>query len=178
MSHEDKLMAAAKEATGDDTLIDVAEFAPKGSAAARGIGAAAGSLAGQAVDDDSWGEVIASSVGGLGGAIAGDAAASAARHLPARICVAASPTNVYLLAMPKIGVADLQLLAEMDRSKVGVEVRQRATVRTVVLEDLETGAVYPMEASRLNVYHAKAMVELLMLSDEHHEQEAEKELVD
>jgi hypothetical protein len=83
MSHEEKLMRAAVAATGDDSIEDVAEFAPKGSAAARGLGA-----------------------------VAGDAAASAARDLPARVCVAASPTTIYLLAMPNIGVAELLLLSD------------------------------------------------------------------
>lgn len=177
MSHEEKLMAAAVAATGDDTIVDVAEFAPKGSAAARGLGAAAGSLAGNAVNDDSWGEAIAGGVGALGGAVAGDATVSAARKLPARICVAASPTDVYLLAMPKIGVAELHPFAKLSRDKLGVEVHQRMSVRTVVLEDLDTGAKYPMEAARLNLYHSKAMIELLMLGDEHHDEETEEATV-
>jgi hypothetical protein len=32
MSFETKLLAAAREATGDDTIHDVADFQPKGSA--------------------------------------------------------------------------------------------------------------------------------------------------
>jgi hypothetical protein len=71
MSHEEKLMRAAVAATGDDSIEDVAEFAPKGSAAARGLGAAAGSIAGDA-----------------------------------------SPTTIYLLAMPNIGVVELLLLSD------------------------------------------------------------------
>lgn len=171
MSFEQKLLDAAVAATGDDTIIDVAEFAPKGSAAARGAGAAVGSIAGSEIGGDGWGEAIGSALGTVGGAVAGDAAVSAGRHLPARICVAATPTDIYLLAMPKVGVAELDPFAKLSRDKLGVEVHQRATVRTVVLEDLETGAQFPMEASRLSVYHAKAMVKLLMLDEEHHEPE-------
>lgn len=173
MSHERRLRAAAIEATQDESIIDVAEFAPKGSAAARGLGAAVGSIAGDAVGgDDGWGDALGKSVGALGGAVAGDAAASAARDLPARICVAASPTDVYLLAMPKIGVSHLAPFAKLSRTKLGVEVHQRASVRTVVLEDMETGIQFPMEAPRVNLYHAKAMVELLMLSGTHHDGES------
>ena len=51
----------------------------------------------------------------------------------------------------------------------------RLIVRTVVLEDLETGHKFPLEVKRPNFYHAKAMVELLMLSDAHHEEEVEDE---
>ena len=48
-------------------------------------------------------------------------------------------------------------------------------MRTVVLEDLETGHKFPLEVKRLSLYHAKAMVELLMMSDAHHEEEIEEE---
>jgi hypothetical protein len=58
-------------------------------------------------------------------------------------------------------------LAKIDRDQLGVEIHQRVSVRTVVLEDLETGHKFPLEVKRLNFYHAKAMVELLMLSDAH-----------
>lgn len=175
MSHEEKLRAAAIEATGDESVIDVAEFAPKGSAVARGLGAAAGSLVGDAVGgDDGWGDALASSLGALGGALAGDAATSVSRKLPARICVAASPTDVYLLAMPKVGLGRLEPLVRLSRDRLGVEVHQRTSVRTVVLEDMETGARYPMEAPRINFYHAKAMVELLMLSEGYQDRTAEE----
>ncbi|MGB5433204.1 MAG: hypothetical protein WBO21_09350, partial [Acidimicrobiia bacterium] len=56
-----------------------------------------------------------------------------------------------------------------------VEVHQRVSVRTIVLEDLETGHKFPLEVKRLNFYHAKAMVGLLMMSEEHHEEEDEDE---
>ena len=66
-------------------------------------------------------------------------------------------------------------MAKIDRDSLGVEVHQRGTVRTVVLEDIESGNRFPLEVSRLNLYHAKAMVELLMMSDEHHEEEIEED---
>jgi hypothetical protein len=69
----------------------------------------------------------------------------------------------------------LDPLAKIHRDKLGVEVHQRLSVRTVVLEDLDTGHRFPLEVKRLNLYHAKAMVELLMMSDAHHEEEDEEE---
>ena len=170
MSKEAKLMAAAIEATGDDTISDVAEFQPKGTAAATGAGAAAGSLAGGAATDSNWGTAI----GTAGGAAAGKAMLGIGKDLPPRICVAISPTDVYLLAMKAYG-HHVEPLAKIHRDKLGVEVHQRMTVRTVVLEDLETEHRFPLEAPRLNLYHAKAMVELLMMSDGHHEEEIQEE---
>ena len=170
MSKEAKLLEAAIEATGDDMISDVAEFQPKGTAAATGAGAAAGSLAGGAATDSNWGTAI----GTAGGAAAGKAMLGIGKDLPPRICVAISPTDVYLLGMKAYGY-HVEPLAKIHRDRLGVEVHQRMTVRTVVLEDLETEHKFPLEAPRLNLYHAKAMVELLMMSDVHHEEEIEEE---
>jgi len=71
---------------------------------------------------------------------------------------------------------DLDPVAKIHRDELGVEVHQRVTVRTVVLEDLETGNKFPFEAPHLNFYSAKAMVALLMMSKEHHEEEVEEVL--
>jgi hypothetical protein len=60
MSKEEKLMNAAIAATGDESITDVAEFNPKGSAGASAAGAAAGSLAGGAATGGSgWGKSTA-----------------------------------------------------------------------------------------------------------------------
>ena len=171
MSKEEKLMRAAIEATADATIIDVAEFNPKGSAGASAAGAAAGSLAGgAATGGDSWGRAA----GTAGGLAAGRAMMGMSKDLPPRICVAVSPKEVYLLGMKAYGY-HVDPIAKIDRDKLGVEVHQRVSVRTVVLEDLETGHKFPLEVKRLNLYHAKAMVELLMMSEEHHEEEVEDE---
>lgn len=169
MSKEKKLMQAAIETTGDDTINDVAEFMPKGTAAATGAGAVAGSVAGGAAGGD-WG----SAFGSVGGATAGKALLGIGKDMPPRVCVAISPTEVYLLGMGAFGY-DVEPMAKIHRDKLGVEVHQRTTVRTVVLEDLETGHKFPLEAPRLNFYHAKAMVQLLMMSDEHHDEDAEED---
>ena len=171
MSKEEKLLRAAVEATGDEAIIDVAEFNPKGSAGASAAGAAVGSLAGGAATGDSgWGHTV----GAVGGGAAGRAMMGLSKDLPPRVCVAVSPDEVYLLGMNAYGY-HVDPIAKIDRDKLGVEVHQRVSVRTVVLEDLETGRRFPLEVKRLNFYHAKAIVGLLMMSDEHHEEEVEDE---
>ena len=167
MSLEAKLTAAAIELTGDDSIIDVAEFRPKGTAGATFAGAAAGSLAGgAATDGNTWGQAF----GAAGGVAAGQAAAGMAQGLPFSVAVAVSPDKVYVMGLPK-GFKSIEPIAVIDREKLGVEVHQRATVRTVVLEDLQTGQKIPPEMPRLNFYHGKALVELLMLSEAHHDEE-------
>ena len=171
MSKEEKLIRSVIAATGDDSITDVAEFNPKGSAGATAAGAAAGSLAGgAATGGNTWGQTF----GAAGGAAAGRAMMGLSEDLPPRICVAITPDEVYLLGMRAMGY-HVDPLAKINRDKLGVEVHQRVSVRTVVLEDLDTGNRYPLEVKRLNLYHAKAMVELLMMSDAHHEEELEQD---
>ena len=112
--------------------------------------------------------------GDAGGMAAGRAMMGIGKDLPPRICVAVSPDEVYLLGMKAYGY-HVDPIAKIHREKLGVEIHQRVSVRTVVLEDLETGHKFPLEVKRLNLYHAKAMVELLMMSDAHHEEEVEEE---
>ncbi len=50
MSFEEKLLDTAMEATGDDSIIDVAEFQPKGTAGTMVAGAMAGSAVGGAAE--------------------------------------------------------------------------------------------------------------------------------
>ena len=113
----------------------------------------------------------------MGGAAAARAPMGMGKDLPPRICVAISPDEVYLLGMNAMG-CHVDPIAKIDRDQLGVEIHQRVSVRTVVLEDLETGHKFPLEVKRLNFYHAKAMVELLMMSDTHHEEEVEDEVTE
>lgn len=166
MSMEEKLRTAVRAATGDDSILDVAEFHPRGFAAAAGAGAGLGSAVGGSATDSSLG----SAVGSAGGAAAGMAGAAAARGLPMRICVAISPDVVYLGEIEGVvGVDNVSVFAELDRSHMAVEVHGRAVNRVVILEDEKTSHRYEMEAPRFGPFHAKALVELLMLSDAHAE---------
>lgn len=173
VSREEKLMKAVIEATGDSSISDVAEFHPKGTAGAAAAGAAAGSLAGGAATDSNWGKGLGASAG----ATAGKVLMGVGQDLPPRIAVAVSPTEVYLFGMKAYGY-HVDPIAKIDRDILAVEVHQRMSVRTVVLEDVETGHKFPLEAPRLNVYHAKAMVELLMMSEAHHDEELDDDEAD
>jgi hypothetical protein len=172
MSMEEKLRTAARAATGDDSILDVAEFHPRGFAAAAGAGAGVGSAVGGGVSDSG----VGSAIGAAGGTAAGMAAAASARDLPMRICVAVSPETVYLAEIEGMtGVDDVSVFAQMARSDIAVEVHGRAMNRVVILEDLKSEQKYEMEAPRIGPFHAKALVELLMLSEPHLETEASKD---
>jgi hypothetical protein len=171
VSKEEKLMRAAIAVTGDDSINHVAEFFPKGAAETSAAGLVAGAAVGGAV---TGGDSGGSSAGAVGGWAATRAAMGLTRDLPSRLCVAVSPDEVYLLGMKPVGY-HVEPFAEIRRDKLGVEVHKRLSVRTVILEDHEAGYKFPLEAPRLNFYHAKTMIELLMLSDQHHADEVEDE---
>lgn len=177
MSFEANLMAEAQRVAGDDTIQEVADFQPKGTAGAAAAGAAAGAvLGGAAVDGDGLGDSLAQSAGAAGGALAGRAVVHHGRKLPLHLAVAVSPTEVFVFGMKGSGWSPhLELLGKIDRDKLGVEVHQRISVRTVVLEDLETETKYELEVGRLNFFHAKALVELLMMSESYHDEELSEE---
>ena len=169
MSKEEKLMKTAIAVTGDESINDVAEFFPKGAAEASAAGLVAGAAVGGAV---TGGDSGGSSAGAVGGWAATRAAMGLTGDLPSRICVAVSPDEVYLLRMRPVGY-HVEPFARIVRDNLGVEVHTRLSVRTVILEDHETGYKFPLEAPRLSFYHAKTMIELLMLSDQHHDEEPE-----
>lgn len=165
MSLEENLLSAAKEAAGDDSIVDVAIFHPRGFTGATGAGAGFGS----AIGGDSG---VGSAIGTAAGAYAGMKGAGAGRGLPLSICVAISTEAVYL--MEHEGPTDFAgkvktPFATLDRSRLGVEVHQRAMNRVVILHDEDTDEEYSLEAPRFGPYHAKAAVKLLMLSEEHHD---------
>ena len=162
-------MKAAITLTGDESIDNVAEFFPKGAAEGSAAGLVAGAVIGGAV---TGGDSGGSSAGAVGGWAATRAAMGLTGDLPSRICVAVSPDEVYLLRMRPVGY-HVEPFAEIQRDMLGVEVRARLSVRTVILEDHETGYKFPLEAPHLNFYHAKTMIELLMLSDQHHDEEPE-----
>jgi hypothetical protein len=167
---------AAAEATGDDSILDVAVMEPKGSAGAAVTGAAIGGVVGSgATDFSGWG----SSLGMAGCVIAGRAAMGMSEHLPPYICVAVTPDNVHLPGMTtNFSHKHMTLLGQIARDTLGVEVHQRGTVRTVVLEDLDSNVEFPREVKRLNCYHGNAVVELSMMSEEYHDEEPSDEEVE
>ena len=163
MSAEENLLEAAKRAANDDSIQDVAIFHPRGWSGAMGAGAAAGSSMG---GDSAVGSAIGAAAGGMIAA----KVTGAARDLPTSTCVAIAPERVYLMAHR--GATDFAgdvdaPFATLDRSRLGVEVHQRAFNRVVVLHDERNDERFPFEAPRFGPYHAKALVELLMMAPEH-----------
>ncbi len=164
--YENKLRQAAVEVTGDESIIDVAMMMPSGTIKAQSIGMGLGSVLGSAggnATDSSWGSLVG--VGGaLIGGFVGQEMASQQAQLPADICVAVTPTKVYLLGDDKNPATfNLSPLAEIERRNLGVSVKNHWVYHEIALEDATTGAVIGLEIRKLNLYDGKALIEMLML---------------
>jgi hypothetical protein len=170
MDLKQKLIDMAREATGDPEIQVAGDFQPKGMTWKVAAGAAAGSVLGSSVD--------AGGLGAAGGAIAGRYAASSG-SLPPVIVMAASPERLYLMttnnAKGIILAKGLVLLDTIDRANVSVELKQKVTVRTVVITDESTGHEYAMEGKRIIFHHMNDVLNLLAGVDED-EDEDEDEL--
>lgn len=164
---EETVLEQVRIATGDRTITEIAPFQPKGSMTAGSIGAAGGAAAGGAFGGQ-WGQAI-----GIGvGLAAGREAVATGDDVTSLMFVGVSPTEVYLLGVVgpglKITHERLKPLAKIDREHLAVETHRRLLTHQLVLEDTRTGHRIELEADRLNAYHAKAMIELLAIGEEHH----------
>lgn len=164
---EEAVLEQVRIATGDRTITEIAPFQPKGSMTAGSIGGAGGAAAGGAFGGQ-WGQAI-----GIGvGLAAGREAVATGDDVTSLMFVGVSPTEVYLLGVVgpglKITHERLKPLAKIDREHLAVETHRRLLTHQLVLEDTRTGHRIELEADRLNAYHAKAMIELLAIGEEHH----------
>jgi len=155
MSREEQLLESAREASGDRTIFDVGVVHPRGLAAAAGLASAAGNAAGDAV-----GGTVGGLVGGAGGVMAGIAGAEAVRGVPARTCIALSPTHIHLLGMNQSGW-DAWPITKIEREGARVDAHARAMNRILVIEDGASGHRWELEAPRLNPYHTSDLIDEL-----------------
>lgn len=163
MSHADPIAVAAA-ATGDD-IIAAGTFEPKGAAAKRGGGAAAGGVVG-----DVAGGSVAFGLGAFAGATAGHLAGNVDGIF--EFLVAVAPTKVYVLVPTELGGpyeqqhelrdGQVQLAHTFDRRTLKVTVKAHFAVRTLVLEDTETGDHLDLEGRRIGWTHAKEVIAALV----------------
>ena len=162
-------IAVAEAATGA-SILAAGMFEPKGAAAKRGGGAAIGAGGGSVVGDAVGAGAVGLGVGGYAGATAG--------HLAGNIdgifefLVAVSADTVYVLVAEELGgpydqqhaLRDgaVRLLRTFDRRHLRTTVEAHLAVRTMVLEDTETGEHLGLEGRRIGWTHAKAVIHALV----------------
>lgn len=162
-------IAVAERATGA-SILAAGVFEPKGAAAKRGGGAALGAGAGSIAGGALGAETAGLGVGGFAGATAG--------HLAGNIdgiyefLLAVSADAVYVLVASELGGpyeqqhalrdGEVRVLRTFDRRHLKTTVEAHFAVRTVVLEDTQTGEHLDVEGRRLGWTHAKAVIHELV----------------
>ena len=77
--------------------------------------------------------------------------------------LAVTPTTLHAIECAQHGVGwqPQQTFATFDRSKVRLTVHGRVNVRTLEVDDPDSGRTYQWEGSRIGPAHAKAVIEAL-----------------
>lgn len=168
MSQADPIAVAAA-ATGA-SIIAAGVFEPKGAAAKRGGGAAAGTGAGGLLGDVVGAGSVGVGVGALAGATAGHLAGNLDGVFEFLVAVAAD--TVYVLVPTDLGGpydqqhelrdGEVRLLRTFDRRHLQTTVKAHFAVRTLVLEDTQTGEHLDLEGRRIGWTHAKAVIAALV----------------
>lgn len=162
-------IAVAEAATGA-SIIAAGTFEPKGAAAKRGGGAAAGAGAGSIAGGALGAETAGLGVGGYAGATAGHLAGNVDGIFEFLVAVSADTVYVLVAAEPggpydqqhELRDGDVRLLRTFDRRHLATTVKAHFAVRTLVLEDTETGEHLDLEGRRVGWTHAKAVISALV----------------
>jgi hypothetical protein len=163
MSREESARAAVQALIPDDEILDVALTYPRGFTKSQAVGIAAGSAIGYGSDFQG--------VAAVAGAYAGGKIFSNLKELPQTFVLAISPTTVYVLGRDKQGLVGgwdtLQPMIKFDRSTLHVELKQTLVTLNITLVDTASDASLELEAKRLGNLDVKALLELMMMSDQH-----------
>ncbi|WP_062378141.1 hypothetical protein [Demequina pelophila] len=164
MSREDRLRNAARTVTGDESILDVAEFMPQEVADALALSTL----------EDKRPRHVATMDPQLAKHLGADLADNRT-ELPPHVCLAVSPTLVYVLGLPHgfwtSHPDDSYLMGTFRRDQLEVHVKGRIADRVLTLIDSESGAQMALVADRLSAYHPKALIELLLMGPRHQEDE-------
>jgi hypothetical protein len=171
MSREDKARAAVQALIPDDEILDVALTYPRGFTKSQAAGLAVGGAIGFGSDFQGAAAVMGGVVGGK--------LFSNLKDLPQSFVLAISPTTVYVLGRDKQaafgGWDKLQPMVKFARSTLHVELKQTLVTLNITLVDTESDATLELEAKRLGTLDVNALVELMMLSNEHIDDTADDE---
>jgi len=149
-----KLIEEAQEFLGEgEHVVAAGIFQPRG--ASGGMAGAAG--AGFATDN------IVGEIVGAAAAVESGRAMSHVDGVPRWTMLAVTPATLHAIACDQHGVGwqPRETFATFDRSKVRTTVHGRVNVRTLTVEDPESGRSYQWEGNRIGPAHAKAVIQAL-----------------
>jgi hypothetical protein len=162
---EKEMIAAVQAALDhigiDDRIEEVGQFEPRGQSGALFAGGMIGSEVGGAFGG--VGDAV-----GLGiGSVAGIKAHAASSGLPSQMLVGASASTIYGFPLAKTGrkgVPD-ELLFQVARQGLEINVNGRVNVRTLELVEPKTGARIELEGNRLPITHSNDLIKYLAGSE-------------
>jgi hypothetical protein len=153
-----KAVQAALDHHGiDDTIREVGQFEPRGMVGSIFAGGLIGSEVGGA-----FGEV-GDAIGLAAGSLGGMAANRESSGLPMHMLVGASDSTIYGFAMARGGRRHepRDLLFQVPRERLDVEVHGRVNVRVLELIDRETGSRIELEGGRIPITHSHDLIKFV-----------------
>ena len=151
---DEKLIEEAQAFLGEgEHVLAAGMFQPRGSTGGM-LGAAEAGLA----TDNIVGDLV-----GAAAAMESGRAMSHVDHVPRWTMLAVTPATLYAIACDQHGVGwqPRETFAEFDRSKVRFTVHGRVNVRTLTVDDPDSGRKYQWEGNRIGPVHAKAVIQAL-----------------
>jgi hypothetical protein len=153
-----KAVQAALDHHGiEDTIREVGQFEPRGMVGSMFAGGLIGSEVGGA-----FGEV-GDAIGLAAGSLGGMAAKRETSGLPMHMLVGASDSTIYGFAMARGGRRHEphDLLFQVPRERLDVEVHGRVNVRVLELIDRETGSKIELEGNRIPITHSHDLIKFV-----------------
>jgi len=152
---DEKLIEEARKFLGEegDEVVVAGMFEPRGA-----TGGLMGATGAGFATDNIVGEIAGAAVG-----LEAGRAMSHADHVPRWTMLAVTPTRLHAIACGQHGVGwqPQETFATFDRSHIKATVHRRVNVRTLTIEDPDSGNTYRWEGNRIGPAHAKAVFEAL-----------------
>lgn len=149
-----KLIGTAQAFLGDEETVLVAGmFQPRGT-----TGGMMGATGAGFMTDNLGGEIAGAATGLMAGQ-----AMSRVDEVPRWTLLALTDTKLYALGCGQQGAhwVPQERFAVFDRSRIHATVHKRVNVRTLSIEDPDSGRAYQWEGNRIGPAHAKELIEAL-----------------
>jgi hypothetical protein len=151
-----KAVNAALGTHGIDDTVEVAgQFQPRGTSGSMFAGGLIGGEVGGAFGD------VGQAIGVGAGALGGIEASKRAGAMPFQMLVGASPTHVYGFKMHGLDGRRSEprdLVFQVPREGLDVNVHGRVNVRTLELTDRDTGSRIELEGNRMPITHSHDLI--------------------
>lgn len=151
---DEKLIEEARSFLGDDEeVLAAGMFQPRGTSGGR-----EGAMGAGLATNDIVGELV-----GAAASVEAGRGMSHVDDVPRWTMLAVTPTTLHAIECGQHGVGwqPKQTFATFDRAKITATVHRRVNVRTLTIEDPDSGRSYQWEGNRIGPAHAKDVFKAL-----------------